>query len=71
MNSELINYHKANEIYKRVLQIFKYNKEKDVKARDILYEFRKQYDPESIIKFIEIKMVDKNLYFFKVKMACM
>lgn len=64
MNSELINYHKANEIYEQILQIFKFSKEKDVQARDILYEFRKQYDPESIIKSIESKMVDKNLYFF-------
>ena len=64
MNSELINYHKANEIYERVLQIFKFSKEKDVKARDILYEFRKNYDPESKIKSIECAMVDKSLYFF-------
>ena len=64
MNSELINYHKAKEIYDRVLQIFKFNKEKDVKARDILYEFRKNYDPESKIKSIERAMVDKSLYFF-------
>ena len=64
MNSELINYHKANEIYKRVLQIFKFNKEKDVKARDILYKFRKQFDPESKIKAIEREMVDKSLFFF-------
>ncbi|QEE15369.1 6-hydroxymethylpterin diphosphokinase MptE-like protein [Promethearchaeum syntrophicum] len=64
MNSELINYHKANEIYERVLQIFKYDKEKDVKARDILYEFRKNYDPEEKIKSIEEKMIDKSLFFF-------
>ena len=64
MNSELINYHKANEIYERVLQIFKFTKEKDVKARDILYEFRKNYDPESKIKSIERAMADKSLYFF-------
>jgi hypothetical protein len=64
MNSDLINYHKANEIYKRVLQIFKFDKEKDVQARDILYELRKKYDPEPIIKSIERKMIDKKLYFF-------
>lgn len=64
MNSELINYHNANEIYERVIQIFKFSKEKDVKARDILYEFRKQFDPESKIKSIEREMVDKSLFFF-------
>ena len=64
MNSELINYHKANEIYERALQIFKFNKKKDVQARDILYEFRRNYDPELIIKSIERKMIDRNLFFF-------
>ena len=64
MNSELINYHKANEIYEQILQIFKFDKEKDVQARDILYEFRKLYDPELKIKSIESKMIDKNLFFF-------
>jgi len=64
MNSELINYHKANEIYEQILQIFKFNKEKDVQARDILYEFRKEYDPELKIKSIESKMIDKSLFFF-------
>ncbi|MHA1475146.1 MAG: 6-hydroxymethylpterin diphosphokinase MptE-like protein [Promethearchaeota archaeon] len=64
MNSELINYHKANEIYEQVLQIFKFNKEKDVQARDILYEFRKEYDPELKIKSIESNMIDKSLFFF-------
>ncbi len=64
MNSDLINYHKANEIYERVLQIFQFSKEKDVKARDILYEFRKQYNPEQKIKAIQHEMIDKNLFFF-------
>ena len=64
MNSELINYHRANEIYERVLQIFKFSKEKDVKARDILYEFRKQYDLKSKIKSIKREMIGKNLFFF-------
>jgi len=64
MNSELINYHKANEIYERVLQIFKFDKEKDVQARDILYEFRKNYDPELKIKSIKRNMIDRCLFFF-------
>jgi len=64
MNSELINYHKANEIYEQVLQIFKFSKEKDVQARDILYEFRKEYDPELKIKSIENNMINKSLFFF-------
>ena len=64
MNSELINYHNADKIYEEVLEIFKFDKEKDIQARDILYEFRKRFDPETTIEAIQNKILGKKLYFF-------